>query len=350
MRSALIPLTFGLTLVLAPLRADTAPAGEWTDTQFPDFIEKVTDFGERADWSHDGRKFLFVERSFGDVYEYDLATRRYRPLTHHYYHGGYARALYLSNGDILLSGPADFPGGDWRTARFKLSELWVLDRSLTKPPVRLGQVCWEGPAVSRTRLRLAWSQYEGEKHGFGARYRIRVGDLDYSSGEPRLTGIRVVLSNDLAEIKDRTLEPQNFRPGREQELTVQVSQPYSVYSVNVETGALTRQVEEADCYNEPEGIFPDGRRTLVESSRHTGRHDGANIDLWSLQLEPGQPAWERLTWFNAGGKYKASNPVVSDDGRFIAFQVAGRGEVAGIGHGIYVLDLRRWKSPAAPAP
>jgi Tol biopolymer transport system component len=338
-------------LIVWPLLALTARAAEpsatagWTDRQHPAFIEKVTDFGERADWSPDGRKFLFVERSFGDVYEFDPATRRYRPLTHHFYHGGFVRALYLSNGDILLSGPADFPGTDWRTARFKLSELWVLDRSLTKPPVRLGQLCWEGPAVSRTRLRLAWSQYEGDQPGAGARYRIRVGDLDYSSGEPRLVDVRVVLSNDRPEIADRVLEPQNFIPGRERELIVQVSRPCSVYSVDVETAALTRHVEEADSYNEPEGIFPDGQRTLVESSRHTGRHAGGDLDLWSLRLEPGRPDWQRVTWFNVGGKFKASNPVVSPDGRYVALQVAGRDEVAGIGHGIYLLDLTRWQPP-----
>ena len=41
--------------------------------------------------------------------------------------------------------------------------------------------------------------------------------------------------------------------------------------------------------------------------------------------------------------FKASNPVVSDDGRYIAFQVARPGEVAGIGHGIYILDLQKRK-------
>ena len=39
--------------------------------------------------------------------------------------------------------------------------------------------------------------------------------------------------------------------------------------------------------------------------------------------------------------FKASNPVVSDDGRYIAFTVPGTHEVAGIGHGIYIMDLRK---------
>ena len=39
--------------------------------------------------------------------------------------------------------------------------------------------------------------------------------------------------------------------------------------------------------------------------------------------------------------YRASNPVVSDDGRFIAFPLAKSREAAGVGHGMLVLDLEK---------
>src|SRR5262249_13727154 len=73
---------------------------------------RLTDFGERADWSHDGERILFVEKTFGDVYEVHLKTKRLRLLTGHYPHLGYTRALYLANGDILLSGPERFDPRD----------------------------------------------------------------------------------------------------------------------------------------------------------------------------------------------------------------------------------------------
>ncbi len=135
----------GMILILSFLSAchifgQEKPKIAWTDTTYPDYIRKVTDFGERADWSHDGKKILFIEKSFGDVYEYNLETGKYKPLTHHYYHGGYVRALYLSNGDILLSGPKDFPGTDWEEARFRLSELWILDKNLDKPAGQAGRI------------------------------------------------------------------------------------------------------------------------------------------------------------------------------------------------------------------
>jgi hypothetical protein len=54
----------------------------------------------------------------------------------------------------------------------------------------------------------------------------------------------------------------------------------------------------------------------------------------------GSGDYERITFFGEYPGYKASNPVVSDDGRFIAFQYARLGDRAGVGHGILVLDLK----------
>ena len=55
--------------------------------------------------------------------------------------------------------------------------------------------------------------------------------------------------------------------------------------------------------------------------------------------------YERLTYFSDYPGFKASNPVVSDDGKFIAFQMARSRESAGIGHGIFVYDIQRANKP-----
>ena len=114
-----------------------------------------------------------------------------------------------------------------------------------------------------------------------------------------------------------------------------------VFILDYTTDKLANISQNPDAYDEPEGIFPDGQYTLVESSRHNKTNTGANIDLWKLKLDENEPEWERITWFNETQEFKASNPVVSDDGRYIAFQVAGKNEVAGIGHGLYVMDLEK---------
>ena len=95
-------------------------------------------------------------------------------------------------------------------------------------------------------------------------------------------------------------------------------------------------------YDEPEGIFPDGQFTLVECDKHNHAGSG-HIDLYKLTLD-GSGHYERLTNFSDYDGYKASNPVVSDDGRFIAFQLATSREAAGVGHGIFIYDIERAKT------
>lgn len=341
----LISVTLGNSL----LYGQAKPGELWTDNQFPSYIKRMNEFGERPDWSHDGKKVLFVSRSFGEVFEMEIATGAIRPLTHHYYHGGYLRALYLSNGDILLVGPKSFPSDNWMEARFKLSELWVLSKKLDAPPLRLGEYIWEGPAVSRNHLKISWAEHHGNYPDQKRYWQIWVADIDYSSGKPKLKNQHVVLDNNKEEVKGAVLEPQNFKPGSEEELTVQSSghgignNSTTVFGLNLSTGRLINYSRSPGSYNEPEGIYPDGKYTLVESSRHrTTESTARNIDLYKLRLDT-TGHWERLTFFNVNGKFKATNPVVSDDGKYIAFMVARCEEMAGIGHGVYIFDIKKYE-------
>jgi len=80
-------------------------------------------------------------------------------------------------------------------------------------PDALGRFA-EGPAVSRSQLRIAWAQHRDAAYGEGAFYHLKVAELDYSSGEPTLVNARVVLDNQREAIKRQVLEPQNsVRPG-----------------------------------------------------------------------------------------------------------------------------------------
>ena len=49
----------------------------------------------------------------------------------------------------------------------------------------------------------------------------------------------------------------------------------------------------------------------------------------------------RLTHFNDYENGKASNPVVSTDGRFMAFQTANTSDPAGVGYGIVLYWFRQ---------
>ena len=158
----------GATLELSPRGEDRSPKSP--DQDLPPHITRLTLFGERADFSHDGKRILFVEKTFGDAYEVDLETRAIRLLTGHYKHLGYTRALYLANGDIILSGPEQFDPKNPDPSRVQCF-LYVLDKSLTKPPMPLGTKCSEGPAVSRRRMHIAWTHVaEQYPDGDAARY------------------------------------------------------------------------------------------------------------------------------------------------------------------------------------
>jgi hypothetical protein len=76
----------------------------------------------------------------------------------------------------------------------------------------------------------------------------------------------------------------------------------------------------------------------VETDRHDAGKGYKHIDIYKLALD-GSANYERITWFNREDIYKASNPVVSDDGHYIAFQVPKVAQIAGVGQGIYILDL-----------
>jgi hypothetical protein len=336
--------TYVMLALLSSFRAGAQPVQTrevWTRDKYPSYVRQLTWFGERADWSHDGRKILFVGRTFGDVYEVEVETGIITPVTHHYYHGGYTRALYLSNGDILLSGPEQFNPAEHYTWRRWRCELWVLDKSLAKPPVKLGTYCFEGPCVSRTRLRIAWTQNYGQEAHPTGRFVIWMADIDYSSGKPLLANQRMVIDNTHPAIEGAVLENQNFRPPHEDEIIFQSTRGVETFGVHLETGKVTNYSLAPDTHEEPEGIYPDGQYTLVESDREASTGEWPrNIDFYRLALD-GSGKTRRLSYFAESGRWRGTNPVVSDDGKFIAFQVSPSGAEAGIGVGIYIYDIEQ---------
>ncbi len=310
----------------------------------PSYIKQVTYFGERADWSHDGKRILFLEKTFGDVFELEIETGIIRPMTHHFFHEGYVRALYLSNGDILLSGAPTFDAGDpWKSRDARNTELWILKRDLAGPPTKLGIHCKEGPAVSRTKMRIGWS--------LGS--TIYAGDLEYKDGRPKLKSWKPLFQSSQmpSPVKGWDIETQNFRPNDEDELIFYAFGGESGFQAEVMSYNITSKVFKnysisEKSYDEAEGAFPNGLEILIESNRHRMNYKGMkeflNLDIYRLNLDGSGDA-TRMTYFNDNPEYKASNPVVSDDGKYIAFQHAHAEDPAGVGRGILVLDVEEWE-------
>ena len=114
----------------------------------------------------------------------------------------------------------------------------------------------------------------------------------------------------------------------------------SVMGIDLATKQVTNFSKAPGTYNEVEGIFPDGRYACVEADRQVDTLGGArgsgNIDIWKLRLDGTGKDFVRLTHFNDFEGGKASNPVVSTDGRFMAFQTAKTTDPAGVGYGILI--------------
>jgi len=338
------PIAVGLAAVLlgvgAPLRAQAKRTGS-PEQQLPREITQLTGFGERAAWSPDDKRIAFMGRSFGDAFEIDLATGLTRLLTGHFQHSGFLRVQYLPNGDFFLIGARTFT--DVRTTRGRDQEMWVMKADASAPPTALNHKISEGVAISRKRMRIAWAntraQYpdrlaEGESVLYTA-------DVVYKDGVPQLVDTKEVLR---ARAPECTLEAQDFRNDDTELIYTCYRPPYAdILGVDLRTGKITTYRKLPDEYNEVEGISPDGKWTLVESSREQGgpeRQNSRFIDIWKLTLEPNSPDFVRLTRWGDYEGYKASNPVVSNDARRIAFQSARNTEAAGVGHGIFLLTLK----------
>jgi hypothetical protein len=311
--------------------------------RLPPNVEVLTRFGERADVSPDDRRVAFMAKSFGDAFVIDLETREIRCLTCNVPGASFLRVMHLASGDYLLIGPERFE--DVKRSRDRDNELWFLSRKPGSRPVKLGRKMSEGAAVSKRSSKVAFAVGHAQDASIPeGGTQLVVADLDTSGGKPTLRGEKVVVTSDGPACY---LEAQDFF-GDDRKLTYSCYEPEgkaSAWTIDLATGERVNQTAAIGFYNEPEGLFPDGEHTCVESD-HQSRAFGdpasfRNIDIWKLRLDGTGKSFTRLTTFNDHEGWKASNPVVSRDGRFMAFQVARTADEAGVGYGILLMRFDR---------
>ncbi len=119
------------------------------DQNLPPHIRKLTGFGERAEFSLDSKRVLFLSKTFGDAMEIDLATGVIRNLTTHFPHFGFTRALYLANGHILLSGPTEFNPVQRRCGADELLAVRTGSRQQRPPSAPGRQGCGRSGALAQ---------------------------------------------------------------------------------------------------------------------------------------------------------------------------------------------------------
>jgi Tol biopolymer transport system component len=217
--------------------------------------------------------------------------------------------------------------------------MWVVDAG-GGAPVALDHKISEGVAISRKSARIAWSNTHGQYPDLLAQGEsvIYIADIVQENGQPRLANKQEIIR---AKAPECTLEAQDFRRNDTELVYTCYRSPFAdVFGIDLATRTVTTYRKVAGEYNEVEGIFPDEQHTLVESSREQAEHNSNFIDIWKLKLEPNSTDYVRVTRWGDYPGYKASNPVVSPDGRTIAFQSARSKDPAGVGYGIFLLAVR----------
>jgi hypothetical protein len=335
-RLAILCLAAAPALLYAQMRKQGSPLDH-----LPKHIEILTHFGERADFSPDNQRVAFMAKSFGDAFVVDLKTRVIRCLTCSIPGAAFLRIMHLPNGDYILIGPERFT--DIRTSRGPDNELWFLSSKPGAKPVRFGQRMSEGAAISKKHMRVAYSETSTQNPELArGSSRLIVADVELAGATPRITQKKVVHTS-----PDRScvIEAQDFYDN-DSKLTFSCYEPEgmaSVMSIDLASGAAENMSKAPGTYNEPEGIFPDGKYTLVEADRQVqtlgGKGGFREIDIWKLRLDATGRDFTRLTSFNDYEGWKASNPVISTDGRWMAFQVARTADEAGVGYGICLYRL-----------
>jgi hypothetical protein len=323
------------TASIAPAAASSAPV--FPEGDLPWNIQRLTDTGGRPVYSPDGTHIAYMRSIIGDCYELDLSTGISRNLTASTPYHWFTRVHYLPNGDYILIGS---PTADTGATLDKDQDLWVLKKDGSMDPVRLGAKCYDGVAVSRISNTIGWGDNDLlDPTQFVAKSSsLNVGQIVYPNGVPTLVNRRVVLREPTTYVNG-----QDFRNNDSELIFANYKGPIaSVLGINLKTAKVTTYRSFTHEYNEPEGVTPDGKTIFVESSRDKGpTHQSAQyIDIWKMPLVAGTTHFQRMTRFGDLGPFKASNPVVSPDGRHVAFQLSDIGTQAGVGDGIFLLDLQ----------
>lgn len=328
----------------------------------------------RPDWSPDGARLTFLDAPIGDVWEHDLATGETRNLSGTSLPAGVLRAHHLTNGDLLLCALTERSAADPDGDRFR-GQLVVLQAPLgTRAPVPLGEGCWEGIAVSKQpgSTRIAWNQSSIDftavpdvfVEALAGESIVLTGRIVYGSdGTPAIADRTVVLDKRDVSPDTPAVEAQDFRDLHDGDDDPDDELVFSAYfhlggqamGVDLDTGAITDYAPTSPYYEEAEGIDPAGRYVLVERDLTVTLFPGM-LDIWRLDLD-GSGTFERLTTFDHYEGFGANNPVVSPDGRYVAFGLKVEGE-EGESDGILLLDVTAPTSsptdeeaaPTAPDP
>jgi TolB protein len=310
----------------------------------PFTIAQLTTTGDFPAWSPDGSHLAYIEGEPGPVMEMELTTGQTRCLTCHFDNPGFLSVAYMADGSLILTGPATTQS-QAVVDRFIRAELFWMSAAPDAVAQPLEQILWEHVAASRTSSKISWSiTFVTDPVGL-APPREPTTDLDHEMFRSQLWTGEVVVTNGEAALVDRqnvlersgTFEPQDFFPGDTRLLWTEYTSPDrrqfwepgsgrtaipidadgEGLGIDLASKAIVNYTNNT-AFDEPEGMFPGGMYTLLESDRDTGEGAFGRIDLYVLELDGTGTHIRRLTEFANEPNRKAHQGVVSPDGRHVA--------------------------------
>jgi WD40 repeat protein len=316
----------------------------------PDGARLISGFGERPVFSPDGSRIAFIGQTYGDAFEYDIASGTVRNLTGHTAHSGFLRVHYLPDGSYLLLGPRRLDD-DRQAMRIRKIELWYMDKGADGPILPLHTHVSEGIALSRETNRVAWVELDPlvstPEQDVDEHTILKVGDLVVHDGVPAMENVREIARRSSDQC---VLEAQDFRDGDREVLAncydlggLKLSrgkfghiEHSIILGVPVDGGEVNTYWDVRDgTFMEAEGIGPGGGWTLLDC----GPGYGGGLDVCRLGLEQDRGRLTRVTRFMDYGDHRISNAVVSPDGKLMAFQFGRGGDEAGVGMGILIMPM-----------
>lgn len=351
---------FNVILVLAMTFSVQA---QFPQELLPEYITLEHPSGERPDWEPTGSsKYIFVDKPGGTPFEKNIKTGEVHSIVPPNCEQCQVwRLHYLNNGDYVMTiGPGR---GD--------ATIQIISKDLDTPAWDMGEIAHEGLAISRHSLQIAWTNGPD----------IHVGTIVYGDdGVPSIENKRVVLNVDELKERDKSIpgeglgatqyldyhEPQDWIPPNDRILVfsrygTSTTSKYSseTWTWNMDTDELINQSKRHAYYDEPEGIFPDGQHTLLESDMFLPVSQHAQIlDLYRMRLDGTGKNMLRLTHFgnhklpDSDVTFKANQGVISEDGKYMLFG-EGRSNTQdqpGSGYGIYLFDFEAAGIKVNPGP
>jgi len=256
--------------VLIAASSEAAPAPLGVDYLTAPFRqERILDWGNRPNWSADGRRIVFTKDDIvdGPAYEVDVKTRKVRCLTCKFDKAQFVtRIFYLPDDSFLIEATPGMTGGSGGGADAGRTELLWMSKDLATP-VSLGTSAMGDIAISRTAdgdgsVRIAWSAIKDKG------LQLVTGKLSHDGRTARISDVQGLYEFQAGKAGPISIaEAYEFVDHGKAVMfwTVELNTlDGEMYKVDIATKAITK-IYASPAHNETH-TFPDERFGLEESN------------------------------------------------------------------------------------